>query len=179
MKPPDRKNAEQPEPKPAESAEPPAGGFRFHRFIVRKVAFEEMERLTPADGEKRPRTVGMELTIGAGIQMNPSEMRAIVTLDVEVRPDPKWQPYDIAVKASGFFSGHNVSVEQFESFCRNGVPAILFPYFREIVHGLTRDAAHGLVRIEPINIGELVRKANWGEPQETPSAASTEPEPPS
>lgn len=38
-------------------------------------------------------------------------------------------------------------------------PPILFPYAREHVHQLTRDAPHGPVLLQPFNVQELL--ANW------------------
>lgn len=166
--------------KPPEAATEPRGPgqFRFDKFIVRQIVFNEVERQQPAEGETREASIGVSITINAAVEMNPSAMRSLVTLTVGIAPDPKWQPYNLLVKVSGGFVGENVELEQFDSFCRNGVPAILFPYVREIVHHATRDGLFGVIRIDPINIAELTSKAEWGDVQDAPKGASNVPERP-
>lgn len=141
------------------SEQPPQ--FRLERFAVRRALFEEVERIPPPEGERRPRRVTLNLQVNTSITMNPESMRAIVMLDVHVMPDLQWQPYRIEVKVSGGFVGENVTIQQFDQFCKIGVPPILFPYVREIVHRLTMDAVFGSVRIDPINIADLVSKSPW------------------
>ncbi len=167
-----------PQPETTEQQENVAGNFLFERYVVRRVLFGEVERQKRAEDETRPHPVGIAITIGGAMQMNPAALRAVVTLDVTIEPDPKWQPYRIEIAVAGAFLGQNVSYEQFDAFCRNGVPVILFPYVREIAYTVSRDGKYGPIRLDPINIGELASKAEWAEPQNLPTA-SNEPEPPS
>ena len=146
---------------PATVAAP--GRFMLNGFAVRKVVFEEVARVSTEEGEERPARIPTGIHINTAIQMNIESLRAVITLDVEVSPDPKWQPYRISVRLAGAFAAENVTAEQFDQFCRNSVPPILFPYVREIVHRVTIDGAHGLVKIDPINVSELIAKSPWKE----------------
>lgn len=84
-----------------------------------------------------------------------------MTLAVTVTPDAKWQPYRLEVTVAGAFAGENVTSEQFDQFCRLAVPPILFPYVREIVHHVTMDAPYGAIKIDPINIAEMLNQTAW------------------
>jgi preprotein translocase subunit SecB len=164
-----------PQPEPETQNETIPAQFLFERYVVRRVSFQEVERQKPAEGETRPHSVGMGITIGGAIQMNPAALRAIITLDVTLEADPRWQPYRIQIEVSGGFSGQNVTFEQFDAFCRNGVPVILFPYVREIAYTVSRDGLYGPIKVDPINIGELASKAEWGEPHDPNASIELEP----
>jgi preprotein translocase subunit SecB len=137
--------------------------FRFGRLMVRRASFEEVDRKPRSDGEVRPNPLISSLDIAASILISNDGQQALVTLDVTVRPDLKWQPYRVQVVIAGLFHAQNATAEQFHQFCQRGVPPILFPYVRETVHRLTADGLHGPLRIDPINISELLNRSAWTE----------------
>jgi preprotein translocase subunit SecB len=135
------------------------------KLSVRKVLFHERPRERPSEGETRPPRLGVNLEFQAAIQHGTNkdgkEQRGVVTFNVKVHPDAKWQPYEIEVAISGAFAGVDVSEQQFDQFCRISVPSILFPYVRQLVHSVTADGNYGVVRIDPINLTDLAAKGEW------------------
>lgn len=145
------------QPDEATDATEPVGQFKLDRLLVRKVVFEEIPLQPSAEGEKRPPRVPLGLQFKAGIGSPEGDTRrAIVSLEVVVTPDPRWQPYRIGVTVAGIFSGEDVTEAEFDQFCRLGVPPILFPYVREIVHHLTADALFGPIHLDPVNLSVLL-----------------------
>jgi preprotein translocase subunit SecB len=151
--------------------------FAFQRLIVRRALFELVERAPLAEGESRPATIDASLQIGASIRINPETLQSVLTLDVKVLPDLKWQPYRVEMLISGVFVGEMGTVEVLGEFSRLSAPAILFPYIREAVHRMTMDAPFGPLRLNPINIQEMLNRGPWA--QEETISASNEPPPPS
>lgn len=149
--------------------------FAFQRLIVRRALFELVERAPIAEGEARPATIDASLQIAANIQINPETLQSVLTLDVKVLPDLKWQPYRLELLISGIFVGEMGTVEVLAEFTRLSAPAILFPYVREAVHRMTMDAPYGQVRLNPINIQEMLNRLPWA--HEEPVTDSNEPPP--
>lgn len=145
----------------ASAPEPVAPQFKFERYLVRRVSYEETERLPVEPGEKRPKNKVAKFDISASIRMNQEQLFAEVSLDVHVTPDAKWNPCKIHVVVTGHFRAINVPLEVFDQFCRAGVPPILFPYVREIVHKLTIDSVGGVVRLQPVNLSDMAAQAQW------------------
>ena len=158
-------------PSPEEQAAPtttPSVGvfnFSFDRFVVRKAFFEELPRTKPEQDEKRPPVITTRTTLQVNCLMR-NDKRALVTLNASVLPDPKWQPYRIEVSVTGMFSSKDATGETFDQFVRFAAPTILFPYVRQVIQGLTTDAAFGLVRINPINVQDLIVKQWLAEQRE-------------
>ena len=151
---------------PAASSDTQSGAhFLLDRLVVRRVRFNEIKRTkTPDPSEKRPAKVPYELTLQGAIKSgrtNDGRYQAVVTLLAIVTPDQKWQPYEIEVGVSGAFAGIGVSEEVFDQFCRVGVPPILFPWVRELVHRVTTDASFGPVLLNPVNLSQLAEQAEW------------------
>ncbi len=163
-----------PEETVASSSTVAPGRFRLEKLAVRRAIFEEVPRQLGEPGDEPPQQRVVKLEITAQIEMNADALKAIVSLDVTVTPDPKWQPYRIRVTISGEFAGENVTLEVFEQFCRVAVPPILFPYVRQLVHSMTTDGAYGVVRVDPVNLIELLARSTWG----SATSASTEPSQP-
>lgn len=149
--------------------------FSFQRLMVRKAIFEQVDRAPIAEGETKPKTIQTGLEIGGLIQTNPNAMQGLVTLNVALKPDLKWQPYRIEISVAGFFAAENATEEIWQQFCRSAVPPILFPYVRNLIHVLTVDAAFGLIRLNPINIQDLL-SGIWTSAEPKPEViAPTEP----
>lgn len=145
--------------------------FSFDRLLVRKALFEQIERTPSQEGEKKPSTLEATLDLALSVQLNATRRDGQVTLATVIHPDLKWQPYRLEVTVSGVFGTSDASPELFDEFCRRAVPTILFPYVRQIVHMLTVDAAYGVVRINPINIQQLMAN-NWQRVESDPSASA-------
>jgi preprotein translocase subunit SecB len=147
--------------------------FLLRGFFVRSVRFEEVQIVVGADGESRPERIPVNMQIETHIV--PSDpLSANVTMAVRLEPDARWQAYKVEVVVTGVFAGDNVSPELFNQFCKTSVPTILFPYVREIVHSVTKDALMGALRVDPVNVAGLVNKSPWVEhmPPPPPSPAS-------
>lgn len=150
--------------------------FTFEGLAVKRVLFDHVARVQPDAGEERPKRVPLQLHIEGTATITPDRNRAVITIAVVARPDPKWQPYLIEVTVAGRFERKAGTPDQFDQFCRQGVPPILFPYVRQAVHSVSRDAMFGPVLLDPMNVQALF--AEWEET--TPVAAtSTGPEQPS
>lgn len=139
--------------------------FGFDRLVVKKAFFEEAERAPRAPNEPRPSTIDANVNIGAAIKIGTVDDRTWgdVTLTVIVLPDPKWQPYKIEVQVSGRFRLLAGGLDDFDKFCKLVAPSILFPYARQIINMLTADAADGPVRVQPLNIIEILAET-WSKP---------------
>ncbi len=171
----------QPPPPDASDSVPaaPAPQFQFVAFAANKISFEHVQRVRPEQGEAKPAQVNYNLVVGAGIKMLPNN-QAKVSLGLTVTGDPKWLPYKIEVEVVGKFLAVNSTPEQLDQFCRLGAPPILFPYVRDIVHRVSMDGRFGVVRLNPINIQQLLNMTPWTVGEVKPDAtASTSPAPPS
>lgn len=147
-------------PKPVSPNAPDATAqFGLDRLIIQRVLFEHLERAPGLPDEKQPAAIDMQLTIGGRVDINVEEGRGKVALNVVVRPDPKWQPYRIEVDVIGAFRLISGGPEIFDQFLRTATPPILFPYVREAIDRVTRDAAYGRVLLQPVNVQAML--ANW------------------
>jgi preprotein translocase subunit SecB len=135
--------------------------FQFTALAVTKAHFEMLP--TAVSNAPRPAKLNVGLQIGAsigtGVRSGPHH--AFITLETVIIPDEAFQPYRIEVTVSGAFSTDNGSQTELLSFCKLAAPSILFPYIRETVHRLTMDAPHGAVRLDPVNISQLLNATEW------------------
>jgi preprotein translocase subunit SecB len=168
-------------PEQEEPTAPPR--YYLERFQISRSVFETILREPIADGETRPPLVNVGVQMNANILSSTESMRAVVTLEAFIVPDRKWQPYRLEVTITGGFRGENMTAEQFDLFCKLSAPPILFPYIRETVHRQTMDAPFGPVKMDPLNVSQLLNNTPWSEGQATVGAdgtiASTEPPQPS
>jgi preprotein translocase subunit SecB len=134
--------------------------FELAQFVVTKAIFELIGQ--PASTpESRPAALELKIEVGASAQLAADGKGAFVTLQTKVVPDAQWQPYRIEVTVAAAFGSPNSTTEQVLTFCRVAAPSILFPYVREIVHRLTMDAPHGMVRLQPLNIAAMLNETEW------------------
>ncbi len=158
---------------PQETHRPPE--FRFVGLWVNRVAFQSEEPLGMVPGEIPPGKVPYRLgfTVGAGI--SDDGQRAQITLTVTVEPNQQMRPYKVEVAVTGRFETvpGTATPKDFDTFCRSNVPAILFPYVRELVHRVTSDGPYGAVRLDPVNLVNLVPE--WQTVEPTGVGGSTRP----
>ena len=149
--------------------------FHFVNINVTRTLFELLDN-TAATGVIGPpgQSIVVGLEIGASVQLASDARSAFVRLDTRVLPDTKFQPYKIEVTLGAIFTSQDATAEQVIEFCRVAGPTILFPYVREIVHRLTMDAPHGPVRLDPVNVSQMLNTSAWevvrpSTPSEPPS----------
>ena len=140
--------------------------FILNKYMVSRAIFEEVERGPREANEQKPAQLVTAIEISVGVQdvqltSAPTLPAAFVTMTARLRPDLKWQPYRIEVEVRGLFSAENTDKVVFDQFCRQAVPPILLPYVRQIVHQLTVDAAFGPVRIDPLNVAQILDQTKW------------------
>ncbi len=143
----------------------PATGVAFIGTATRLVSFSELE-VDPATirpqvpGQRK--NVQLQLAVTVAHQEVNSARVAEVTLDVTLTPDPTHQPYRIQVVMSGVFrSPENAAQADFEVFCKQAAPVIIWPYIRALVSSLTLDARFGVVRLDPVNLTSVMREEGW------------------
>ncbi len=151
--------------------------FEFQHLVVTKAIYELLAGGAPIATE-RPPVVNVAFEIAASAKVSKDGRAAFIGLETKILPDQQWQPYRIEVNLGAAFASNTSSFEELLTFCRVNAPSILFPYIRETVHRLTADAPHGPVRLNPINISQLLNQTDW-DISETANADSTEPPPPS
>lgn len=163
--------------------EPPPEGtveaiptFGFDGFHAESLSFAHVERVPPADGEKKPNGIQDNVAISGNVSINAESDRALLTLVVEVVSDPKWRPYRIRVVMVGRFRKATGTRDQFLEFCQKGAPSILFPYVREAVYRLSLDGRFGVVRLNPLNLQALL---SWESKESPETSGPSEPEQPS
>jgi preprotein translocase subunit SecB len=144
--------------------------FQFDGLFVDRVVLETVPFAQREDGEEKPSQVLCDLGPSGQLIVNAELRRAELTLNMDVTPDPKWQPYKISVRVIGQFSQIVGDLKQFQQFLRISAPAILFPYVREIIDRLTADAKYGKIRLNPVNLQSLI---SWGDEENLSTA--TEP----
>lgn len=110
--------------------------------------------------EPRPDVVPYNLQINAQIRLLGVD-RAEVVLSATVTPDPRWMPYHVETDVAGTFIVTHGTQDHLVQFCKFGVPPILFPYVREMVHRLTTDGGYGAVRLDPMNIQQMLNASDW------------------
>jgi preprotein translocase subunit SecB len=154
--------------------------FEFVSLFVTKAIFEFLAGEGPQTSE-RPPIVSIGFEVGAEAQIANDGAGAFVKLETKIIPDQKWQPYRLEVSLGAAFRSQGSTVDELLTFCRVAAPSILFPYVREIVHRLTMDAPNGAVRLNPMNISQLLNQTEWTITQATSltPADSTEPQQPS
>lgn len=142
--------------------------FFFDGFAVREVVYRTLEREPCAPDEKRPERLVVKYHVSGRLQFSASGKEALITMRISVRPDPKWQPYDVEATIVGKFRTGTSEAGEFLQFCQLGAPAILFPYIRQRIHSVTTDGEHGALLIDPMNTQALFAN-NWMD--EEPTAA--------
>lgn len=86
-----------------------------------------------------------------------------VTLQFGLDPSVR-RPEEIRVTLSGRFSPVGETQEvPIESFVRFHAPAILMPFVREVVSGLTSRGFFGALLLPPINVQSLMERQDVGE----------------
>lgn len=76
-------------------------------------------------------------------------------------PDPAKLPYRVSVEVVGRFSITGGTPEQLETFTQVNAPVILFPFIRAVVHEATANASRGPLRLNPMNLQELIKPGGW------------------
>lgn len=142
----------------AREAGPPS--FDLVNLFFTKALFEFLGTNTPAAGP-RPRVVSIALEVGASLQVQNDGSASFIQLQFKITPDQQWQPYRIEVTIGAFFRSDQSSQQEMSTFARVAAPPILFPYVRELVHKLTADAPNGPVRINPLNISQMLNETAW------------------
>ena len=136
-----------------------AAEYRFAGLFVPKSIFEVVGTVT--SNVTGPKTVAVGLEVGASAALLEDGHAAFVKIEIKIIPDQTIQPYRIEVTIAATFTTTNASQDQMLIFCQQAAPSILFPYIREIVHRMTMDAPHGVVRLDPVNISAMLNKTQW------------------
>jgi preprotein translocase subunit SecB len=101
-----------------------------------------------------------------------SEGHFEVTLQFGLDPSVR-RPEEIRVTLSGRFAPTGESQEvPIESFVRFHAPAILMPFVREIVTGLTSRGFFGALLLPPINVQSLMERQDVNEATATKQLAA-------
>jgi preprotein translocase subunit SecB len=158
---------------PEESPGAAAPTYSFERFVVRKAIFEQLPSVAREPNEVAPEPLPFQIGVNVQLKTRRDRAEGILTLGFEIQHDPKWKPYRIEVAVSGVFKSKDATLEQFNQFCRNNAPAILYPFMRTIVYNLTVDAAFGAVRLNPMNFTEMLKGA-WPSAEQTVIEADSE-----
>src|SRR5687768_945346 len=103
----------------------------------------------------------------AGIEIDHDKLKAELTLGFKITADPKKQPYVVEVTIRGRFAIKTGTVEHLEQFAKSGAASVLFPFVRQMIYTVTRDAMWGPLLINPINLQAVLR---WQD--ETPQNAT-------
>jgi preprotein translocase subunit SecB len=136
--------------------------FHFVQYNLLGLVFQQSEKIEAAEGDQPPSgRYPVQLTVNANVGISSEKKLGHLRLIVSVVPDPHSQPYNIVVDVMGVFSTQNGTPDQLGAFCRTNAPAILFPYIREIIARTTVDAAFGVVRLDPVNMSELLNQSAW------------------
>jgi preprotein translocase subunit SecB len=121
---------------------------------------QEVAQAPIGEGETAPERceIGLSINLRVGASKN-GVGRVMMT--TTVTPDPRVKPYQIEVRVVGEFEAVNSSPAEFQLFCRQVAPGILFPYIRQIVDTATLDARYGVVRLDPINLNAFLEREEW------------------
>lgn len=139
------------------------GKFSFLRVLVRRLVFQELERVPPPEGQTEPtERLNVSFEAQVGVALNTEQRIAEVRLQALVRPDPMWRPYSVEVHLSGIFSASaETSIEALQRFAQTNAPVILWPYVREAVHRATMDGTYGALLLDPVNLSSLLASNAW------------------
>ena len=148
-----------PSDKPALSSDKPAL-FGFVGIVVTKILFTELAKVPLAPGDKVIPRLQSNVSLGFGIK-EPEFDKAEVRFGLSVTGDPRDKPYQIEVEIAGQFTLKEGTRDDFEAFCKQRAPVILFPYIRELVNRLTQDARFGPIRLDPLNVADLIKPEGW------------------
>lgn len=151
---------------------PPPPTFNFDGFAFEQISLRVLQKTPLAEGETLQPGIACDFIPRAVIEMDYDNRRAGITLGFQIRSDPKKQPYVIDITIFGRFSLATGTIEDLEQFAKGGATSLLFPFIRQMVHAITRDARWGPLLIHPINLQTILK---WQE--ETPEnvSASTVP----
>jgi len=156
---------------------PTAKQFNFAGLSVAKALYELIGVVVPGS-KPIPPVVNVGLEVAATVELSSDPSGAFVKLDIKVIPDKEFQPYRIEVTIGGIFTSPDATTDELLQFCRVAAPSILFPYVRETVYRLTLDAPHGVVRMNPVNISQILNAGgDWNVVTPEPGAATASTEP--
>lgn len=153
---------------------PIGSSFHLVKLFAQRLSFTELVPPAsgvhpPEPGQARPVVLDVDVLVG----VTPDGREAQTTFSLTVTPDPNVQPYRAEVVVTAVFrADEGLSTEEVTRFARKGVPVILFPFVREMVHRLTVDGRYGLLRLDPVNVGAMLEQSEWREVThgETPAA---------
>ena len=138
--------------------------FAFDAFAVLRALFQEMPWSVPP--KPRPDVISTQLNTTVRVGLSEDPLSAEVHMELQVAPDPQFQPYNITVAVVGVFSvAPGGTKEDLTTFAKSNAPVILFPYLRELVSRLTVDARFGPVRLNPMNVRDALAKHSWADTQ--------------
>ena len=152
----------------------PVKQFRFAAYWVDKILFSSFD---PAKIEPVGQPGLQRVDLQAGMGVDEENLRGQVSLTVIVTPDPRIHPYKIEVMVTGqFAAAHGASPEDLDLFCRVNAPAILFPFARQVIHGVTMDGRQGPVLLQPMNMLEALKPDGWNQSDAQGKSAEAKPE---
>lgn len=134
--------------------------FQITGLFITKAHFEVMPSDLPA-GTVATGRIPVDIGVSATVQVTNDPTRALVKLDFRIAPDPKSQAYRIEVHIAGLFSCEDATSDDILKFAKHAAPSILYPYVREYVHSMTKDAPNGVLRLDPMNITALLNQNEW------------------
>ena len=145
-------------------------------YNVLSVVYQQVPKVSLTEGEQPPPNgYPVQLSVNASIGVS-EERVAQLRLVLGVVPDAHVQPYNIVVDVVGTFSTRNGTAYQLGEFCRLAAPGILFPYIRELIDRTTTYAPYGAVRLDPMNINQLINQTPWADvpqPVKAPTGVSS------
>ncbi len=105
------------------------------------------------------KTPHIELFVDLGIASLPEKNYYEVELNIEIKATVKdAKLFIVDLRYAGIFNLINIPIEQHETLLAVHCPAMLFPFARKIISGVTQDGGFQPLMIDPIDFMALYHK---------------------
>lgn len=123
----------------------------FDNYIVKKILLQANPHYVPAD------KIDLEAEFFHDIDIDFNQSLAAVELGCSIFKEMKEHyPFSLEVEMIGFFKfDADLPPEQVENLLRVNATAIMFPYLRSIVSGITADSGFQPVILPVVNIHKM------------------------
>lgn len=132
-------------------------GINFDKIIFEKINVEINPEFKPEDIGKG---LDVDISLNANGKIDKSNKILIFKLETALFKNTKNKPFNIFIKAIGFFSVKDeADIPRLEEFSKINAPALIFPFVREIIADLTLKTGYQPLLLPPINIVALISKS--------------------
>ena len=132
-------------------------GISFDKIIFEKINVEINPEFRSKDISEG---LNVDISLNAFGKIDKLKKLLIFTLETAIFKNTENRPFNIFIKAIGFFSVKDEGdIQILEEFSKINAPALMFPFVRETIADLTLKSGYPPLLLPPINIVALIEKS--------------------